>query len=116
MDREGQHVGIPLPEGSWWDWDVITWDAGQFRLAAGHDLTYSHGLELGFGDPVFVSCPTTFHDPVFRVPTSEERMRLARRLGRNHRFSSPSMQTRAVRNPSHASSPRNGSRSCMRPF
>jgi len=39
VDREGQHVGIPLPEGSWWDWDVITWDAGQFRLAAGHDLT-----------------------------------------------------------------------------
>ncbi|WP_405666296.1 hypothetical protein OG379_30980 [Streptomyces sp. NBC_01166] len=79
---EGQrHVDVRLPEGSWWDWEVITWDAGEFRLAAGYDLTYHHGLELVFGDPVFVSCPAMFHDPDFRVPTEEERARISRQLG-----------------------------------
>ncbi|WBP92049.1 hypothetical protein [Kitasatospora cathayae] len=63
---------IRLPEGSWWDWDVVAWDVGQLRLGAGHDLTYHHGLELVFGDPVFVVCPATFHDPVFRAPTPDE--------------------------------------------
>lgn len=83
MDRERQHVGIQLPEGPWWDWEVITWNACQFRLAAGQDLTYHHGLELVFGDPAFVSCPAMFQDPVFRVPTSEELVRVARQLGEN---------------------------------
>lgn len=40
-------------------------------------------MELVFGDPVFVSCPAMFHDPVFRVPTSEELVRVARQLGEN---------------------------------
>ncbi|SCZ16175.1 hypothetical protein SAMN02745898_1165 [Streptomyces sp. 136MFCol5.1] len=83
MDRARQHVGIQLPEGPWWDWDVVAWNAGEFRLAAGQDLTYHHGLELVFGDPDFVSCPTMFHDPVFRLPTSEELVRVARQLGEN---------------------------------
>ncbi|MFJ4841356.1 hypothetical protein [Streptomyces sp. NPDC088746] len=79
---EGQRdIGVRLPEGSWWDWEVITWDAGEFRLAAGYDLTYHHGLELVFGDPVFVSCPAMFHDPDFRVPTDEERARISSQLG-----------------------------------
>ncbi|MGW0783726.1 hypothetical protein [Streptomyces sp. NPDC002913] len=46
MDAEGAHTAIQLPEGSWWDWDVVVWTGGQLRLAAGHDLTYHHGLEL----------------------------------------------------------------------
>ncbi|MEU5536253.1 hypothetical protein [Streptomyces sp. NPDC020362] len=74
-------AGRELPEGSWWDWEVIVWDAGQLRLAAGHDLTYHHGLELVFVAPAFVSCPSDFQDPVFRPPTAEETMRLARTLG-----------------------------------
>ncbi|MEU7411336.1 hypothetical protein AB0B40_18770 [Streptomyces sp. NPDC042638] len=28
-------AGHRLPEGSWWDREVIAWDAGQPRLAAG---------------------------------------------------------------------------------
>ncbi|MEU0373627.1 hypothetical protein ABZ070_25845 [Streptomyces sp. NPDC006283] len=81
MDTERPHAAIQLPEGSWWDWDVVAWDAGQFRLAAGYDLTYLHGLELVFGDPAFVSCPSAFHDPVFRAPTPAELMRVTRQLG-----------------------------------
>ncbi|WP_407547720.1 hypothetical protein QOM21_01835 [Streptomyces sp. Pv4-95] len=81
MDTEHQHPAIQLPEGSWWDWEVIAWDAGRLRLAAGHDLTYHHGLELVFGDPAFVSCPAMFHDPAFRPPTAEESMRVTRQLG-----------------------------------
>ncbi|GHI02206.1 hypothetical protein AQI88_27095 [Streptomyces cellostaticus] len=74
-------AGRELPEGSWWDWEVIVWDGGQLRLAAGYDLTYHHGLELVFADPVFVSCPSGFQDPVFRAPTAEETARLGRALG-----------------------------------
>ncbi|MFF1908007.1 hypothetical protein [Kitasatospora sp. NPDC058218] len=72
MNAERPHAAIELPEGSWWDWDVVAWDRGQFRLAADHDLTYHHGLELVFGGPLFVRCPADFQDPLFRSPTSEE--------------------------------------------
>ncbi|MET7286970.1 hypothetical protein [Streptomyces sp. NPDC005573] len=82
MDGEGLHAEIQLPEGSWWDWDVVAWNAGQLRLAAGHDLTYHHGLELVFDDPAFVSCPSSFQDPVFRAPSSEDLLKVARQLGR----------------------------------
>lgn len=81
MDVERRRVDIRLPEGSWWDWDVIAWDAAELRLAAAHDLTYYHGLELVFGDPILVSCPAKFLDPVFRTPTSEECARVARQIG-----------------------------------
>ncbi len=81
MDAERRHVGIQLPEGSWWDWDVIAWDTAELRLAAGHDLTYHHGLELVFGGPALVSCPAKFLDPVFRAPTSEELARATRQIG-----------------------------------
>ncbi len=81
MEGEGRHAAIRLPEGSWWDWDVVSWNAGQLRLAAGHDLAYHHGLELVFDDPVFVSCPSSFHDPVFRAPSSEELLDITRHLG-----------------------------------
>ncbi|MFF0386750.1 hypothetical protein [Streptomyces sp. NPDC004286] len=74
-------AGRPLPEGSWWDWEVIGWDAGRLRLAAGYDLTHHHGLEVDFVSPALVSCPFAFQDPVFRPPTAEERARLARSLG-----------------------------------
>ncbi|MEU6070239.1 MULTISPECIES: hypothetical protein [Streptomyces] len=74
-------AGRELPDGSWWDREVIVRDAGQLRLAAGHDLTWHHGLELVFVAPVFVSCPLDFQDPVFRPPTAEETARLARTLG-----------------------------------
>jgi hypothetical protein len=75
------YTALRLPEGSWWDWEVTAWDAGRFRLAAGYDLTYHHGLELVFGEPLFVSCPQMFHDPVFRAPTAGELLRITRRLG-----------------------------------
>ncbi|MCX5414504.1 hypothetical protein [Streptomyces sp. NBC_00059] len=81
MDAEGAHTAIQLPEGSWWDWDVVVWTGGQLRLAAGHDLTYHHGLELVFGDPAFVHCPSGFHDPVFRSPSPDELLKLTRQLG-----------------------------------
>ncbi|MFD8261923.1 hypothetical protein ACFV19_24015 [Streptomyces griseoluteus] len=71
---------IRLPEGSWWDWDVVTWGGGELRLAAGHDLTYHHGLELVFGDPVFVSCPSAFQDPIFRAPSPGELLKVTRQL------------------------------------
>ncbi|MQY38392.1 hypothetical protein SRB17_64050 [Streptomyces sp. RB17] len=74
-------AGRALPDGSWWDWDVIGWDAGELRLAAGHDLAYHHGLEVVFVAPLFASCPFAFQDPVFRAPTAEETARLVRTLG-----------------------------------
>lgn len=55
MAAERQHAAIELPEGSWWDWDVLAWGGDQFRLAAGFDLIYHHGLELVFTAPLLVS-------------------------------------------------------------
>ncbi|MFE1290581.1 hypothetical protein [Streptomyces sp. NPDC058751] len=81
MDVGGTHAAIRLPEGPWWDWDVVAWDGGQFRLAAGLDLTYHHGLELAFGDPVFVSCPSSFQDPDFRAPSPDELLKVTRQFG-----------------------------------
>ncbi|MFD3454644.1 hypothetical protein ACFWVC_21000 [Streptomyces sp. NPDC058691] len=75
------HAAVELPEGSWWDWDVIAWQPGEFRLAAGHDLTYHHGLEPVFTDPLLVTCPAFFHDPVFRAPSADEALAVARQLG-----------------------------------
>ncbi|MFI8455321.1 hypothetical protein [Kitasatospora sp. NPDC085464] len=72
---------VELPEGSWWDWDVFSWRPGELRLAAGYDLSYHHGLELVFADPLYVRCPADFHDPVFRVPTPEERQAVERQCG-----------------------------------
>ncbi|MEV6398490.1 hypothetical protein AB0M39_27565 [Streptomyces sp. NPDC051907] len=81
MDVEGARAAIQLPEGSWWEWDVVAWDSGQLRLLPGHDLAYRHGLELVSGDPVFVSCPPAFHDPPFRAPSPDELLRVTRQLG-----------------------------------
>ncbi|MEU5093126.1 hypothetical protein [Streptomyces sp. NPDC021356] len=72
---------IELPEGSWWDWDIVAWDPGRLSLGAGHDISYAHGLELVFSDPVFVTCPATFQDPVFRAPTPDEVQLIARQVG-----------------------------------
>ncbi|MEU0880776.1 hypothetical protein ABZ345_19400 [Lentzea sp. NPDC005914] len=72
---------LELPQGSWWDWDVVSCSAGELRLGAGHDLTYHHGLELVFQDPVLVQCPTSFQDPVFRAPTPDEMQAVARQFG-----------------------------------
>lgn len=97
----------PLPQGSdpafpsWWRRDQVR--EGTSRGPDGHSCAQSWArtslvqaerkpFERTYRDTSdeqcknssgegFVSCPTTFHDPVFRVPTSEERMRLARQLG-----------------------------------
>ncbi|MFE7710800.1 hypothetical protein ACFU6I_34620 [Streptomyces sp. NPDC057486] len=72
---------IELPEGSWWDWDIVAWNPGRLRLGAGHNISYAHGLELVFSDPVFVTCPAAFQDPVFRAPTPDELRLIARQVG-----------------------------------
>ncbi|MFJ7587560.1 hypothetical protein ACIQZO_09220 [Streptomyces sp. NPDC097617] len=40
-----------------------------------------HGLELVFGDPIFVTCPSGFHDPVLRPPSPDELLKVTRQLG-----------------------------------
>ncbi|MFD7976895.1 hypothetical protein [Streptomyces sp. NPDC059071] len=72
---------LPIPEGSWWDWTVLGHDGGRLTLAAGHDLTYHHGLEVVLTDPLYVRCPMSFSDPEFRLPTPEERAEVARAVG-----------------------------------
>ncbi|MCX4579512.1 hypothetical protein OHB41_41300 [Streptomyces sp. NBC_01571] len=74
-------MAIRLPEGSWWDWDVVEWNAGRLRLGAGHDISYAHSLELVFTEPVLVRCPAVFHDPVFRAPAPEEVRLVADQIG-----------------------------------
>lgn len=69
---------IELPAGSWWDWEVLHFDGSRLTLAAGHDLTYHHGLELVFTDVAYLACPTQFSEPRFREPTPDEQ-RLADR-------------------------------------
>lgn len=64
---------LRLPEGSWWDWEVIGWDLGTLCLAAGSDLTYHHDLEVRFSGAVYVACPESFSDPVFREPSDTDR-------------------------------------------
>ncbi|MFD8751624.1 hypothetical protein ACFV0O_11695 [Kitasatospora sp. NPDC059577] len=83
QDRSAGPVEQPvvLPEGSWWDWDVFSWRPGELRLAAGYDLSYHHGLELVFADPLHVRCPAGFQDPVFRAPAPEERRLVERQCG-----------------------------------
>ncbi|MFJ2938392.1 hypothetical protein ACIO8G_37285 [Streptomyces sp. NPDC087219] len=72
---------IELPEGAWWDWDFVDWAPGRLRLGAGHDISYAHGLELVFSDPVLVTCPSSFQGPVFRAPTPDEIRLVARQVG-----------------------------------
>ncbi|MFI2764333.1 hypothetical protein ACH5A3_36715 [Streptomyces echinatus] len=72
---------IELPDGPWWDWDIVAWDPGRLRLGSGHDISYAHCLELVFSNPVFVTCPSFFHDPVFRAPTSNEVRLIAGQVG-----------------------------------
>lgn len=60
---------------------MLAWDTGQLRLAAGHELTYHHGLELVFEGPTFVSCPSSIQDPMFRTPSRDELLGLSRRPG-----------------------------------
>ncbi len=74
-------IAIELPEGSGWDWNVLAWDGGRFRLAEGADITCHHDLDLTFTNPAFVCRPADFEDPVFRTVTSEELPALARRFG-----------------------------------
>jgi len=74
-------ASIELPQGSWWDWDVVSCNAGELRLGAGLDLAYHHGLELVFPDPVLVRCPTAFQDPVFRAPRPDEVLAVTRQFG-----------------------------------
>ncbi|WP_145903031.1 hypothetical protein [Kitasatospora viridis] len=70
-----------MPEGSWWDWEVVEWIPGRLRFGAGYDLTYHHELELVFSDPMYVACPSAFHDPEFREPTAEELALMVRQVG-----------------------------------
>ncbi|MER7517450.1 hypothetical protein [Streptomyces sp. NPDC126499] len=72
---------LPLPEGSWWDWTVLGYDGSRLTLAADHDLTYHHGLEVVFTDTLYVRCPMDFADPDFREPVPEERAEVTRLLG-----------------------------------
>ncbi|GAA2556346.1 hypothetical protein GCM10010435_28770 [Winogradskya consettensis] len=66
-------TALELPEGQWWDWEIMTWNAGALTLAASTDLTYHHGLEVVFSDVGFVQCPALFHHAVFREPSDAER-------------------------------------------
>ncbi|MFE9809704.1 hypothetical protein ACFYRN_42930 [Streptomyces sp. NPDC005227] len=102
MDVERPHATIELPEGSWWDWEVLAWDSGQFRFTADDDLRYHHGLELAFTAPLFISCPATFHDPVFRAPTPEELLRSSSSLVERRRCLLPSERTAAQANSSES--------------
>ncbi|MER7333668.1 MULTISPECIES: hypothetical protein [unclassified Micromonospora] len=72
---------LELPEGPWWDWDVLHFDGSQLRMAAGLDLTYHHGLEVVFTDVAYLACPTQFWDPRFREPTLDERALVRRHVG-----------------------------------
>jgi hypothetical protein len=80
--RQGQPgPGLELPDGSWWDWYVVAWDAGKLRLGAGYDLTYHYDLEVVFHSPILVRCLTNFQDPVFRAPTADETLSITRQTG-----------------------------------
>ena len=72
---------IELPEGSWWDWDVLEFDGSRLRLAAGYDLTYHHGLEVVFTDVEYLACPAKFSEPRFREPTPSEGELVRRHVG-----------------------------------
>jgi hypothetical protein len=68
------HVtAIELPDGSWWDWEVRSFDGSRLVLVAGSDLTYGHGLEVRFDGVSYIRCPMSFHDAAFREPTEAER-------------------------------------------
>jgi hypothetical protein len=72
---------VSLPKGSWWDWELFSWNAWELRLAAGYDLSYHHGLELVFAGVGYVACPVLFHDPRFREPTQPEQDTVRRYIG-----------------------------------
>ncbi|SFE19782.1 hypothetical protein SAMN05216251_10261 [Actinacidiphila alni] len=81
MAADQPYAAVRLPEGSWWDWDVLAWNGGEPRLAAGYDLSHHHELELTFASPLYVSCPAAFHDTEFHAPTPEESRRVTELLG-----------------------------------
>jgi hypothetical protein len=70
---------VELPVGSWWSWEIVSFDGSSLTLAAGADLTYHHELELSFVDVAYLSVPTVFEHPVFREPADDE-------IGRVHAY------------------------------
>jgi hypothetical protein len=72
---------LEIPRGNWWDWDIVLCDATRLRLGANYDLSYAHGLEVVFSDPVYLSCPTVFQEPEFREPTPTEIQRITEWCG-----------------------------------
>lgn len=76
MNRTGcQHCRmgfVDVPEGSWWEWELLSWNGSELRLAAGYDLAYHHDMELVFTEVSYLACPTRFSHARFREPTPGE--------------------------------------------
>ncbi|MFN8077916.1 MAG: hypothetical protein U0Q15_21190 [Kineosporiaceae bacterium] len=72
---------LQLPDGAFWDWEVLSWSGGTLILAAGTDLTYHHQLEVIFTEVAYVALPSLFHHPTFRPPTAEELRAVADQVG-----------------------------------
>lgn len=64
-----------------WDWELLSSNGSELRLAAGNDLTYHHTLELVFTDVAYLACPARFSHPRFREPTPAERDLVRRYVG-----------------------------------
>jgi len=54
------------------DFEVQSFEAGRLLIIGSFDLAYYHQAELLFDNVSFLSVPTLFHEPVFRLATAAE--------------------------------------------
>lgn len=60
---------------------VDSFDSCRLLIVGSLDLCYYHNVEVEFADVAYISCPTHFFDPTFRIGVSGERERLVSVLG-----------------------------------
>ena len=54
------------------DWRIYRFDGCNLTLAANNTLAYGHVVELRFTDVSYISCPTEFYSPNFRLASPDE--------------------------------------------
>ncbi|MEV6492332.1 hypothetical protein AB0M20_27470 [Actinoplanes sp. NPDC051633] len=63
---------LEMPDGPWWEWEILSLNRGRLILAGSFDLSYYHQIEIAFTDVAYLSCAAAFCDPAFREPTEAE--------------------------------------------
>lgn len=65
-----------LNQGGGWDWCIRSFDGYALSLSAGSSVDYAQPV-AEFRGVIYISCPTEFSHPAFRLSTAAERQHVA---------------------------------------